>query len=155
MKNLKYFLLLLFLLSCGYSPIYQANQKSNFKLGVIEYSGDKEIGRSIIKNIERLKKNKTDNIYNVSLISSKKDVVATKDKKGNASSFKTTIIVDFYLDNASNNKNFKKKFIKETIYNSMDNKFELNQYKKNLEKNMISQILQDIRVFLNIIENDL
>tara|TARA_Y100001958_G_scaffold91343_1_gene62292 strand:- start:1557 stop:2024 length:468 start_codon:yes stop_codon:yes gene_type:complete len=155
MKNLKYFLLLLFLLSCGYSPIYQANQKSNFKLGVIEYSGDKEIGRSIIKNIERLKKNKTDNIYNVSLISSKKDVVATKDKKGNASSFKTTIIVDFYLDNASNNKNFKKKFIKETIYNSMDNKFELNQYKKNLEKNMISQILQDIRVFLTIIENDL
>ena len=155
MKNLKYFLLLLFLLSCGYSPIYQANQKSNFKLGVIEYSGDKEISRSIIKNIERLKKNKTDNIYNVSLISSKKDVVATKDKKGNASSFKTTIIVDFYLDNASNNKNFKKKFIKETIYNSMDNKFELNQYKKNLEKNMISQILQDIRVFLTIIENDL
>ena len=155
MKNLKYFLLLLFLLTCGYSPIYQANQKSNFKLGVIEYSGDKEISRSIIKNIERLKKNKTDNIYNVSLISSKKDVVATKDKKGNASSFKTTIIVDFYLDNASNNKNFKKKFIKETIYNSMDNKFELNQYKKNLEKNMISQILQDIRVFLTIIENDL
>ena len=155
MKNLKYFLLLLFLLSCGYSPIYQANQKSNFKLGVIEYSGDKEISRSIIKNIERLKKNKTDNIYNVSLISSKKDVVATKDKKGNASSFKTTIIVDFYLDNASNNKNFKKKFIKETIYNSMDNKFELNQYKKNLEKNMISQILQDIRVSLTIIENDL
>ena len=155
MKNLKYFLVFLFLLSCGYSPIYQANQKSNFKLGLIEYAGDKEIGRSIIKNIERLKKNKTDNIYNVSLISSKKDVVATKDKKGNASSYKITIIVDFNLNNASNNKNFEKKFIKETIYNSMDNKFELDQYRKNLEKNMISQILQDIRVFLTIIENDL
>tara|TARA_B100000900_G_scaffold43958_1_gene32751 strand:+ start:438 stop:905 length:468 start_codon:yes stop_codon:yes gene_type:complete len=155
MKNLKYFLVFLFLLSCGYSPIYQANKESNFKLGLIEYAGDKEIGRSIIKNIERLKKNDADNIYNVNFISSKRDIVATKDKKGNASSYKITIIVDFNLNNASNNKKFNKKFIKETIYNSMDNKFELNQYKKNLEKNMISQILQDIRVFLSIIENDL
>ena len=155
MKNLKYLFIFIFLLSCGYTPIYQANQKINFKLDEIKYSGDKEIGRSIVKNIERLKKNKTNNVYNVSLNSSKKNIVATKDKKGNASSYKITIIVDFYLDNPSNNKKFKKKFFKETIYNSMDNKFELNQYKKNLEKNLISQILQDINVFLNIIENEL
>ena len=37
----------------------------------------------------------------------------------------------------------------------MNNKFELNQYKLNLEKNMISQILQDINIFLSIIGNDL
>ena len=155
MKNFKYFLIFLFLLNCGYSPIYMAGQKSNFKLGGIEYSGDKEINRSIVRGIEKLKENETDNIYNARLNSVKKDIVVTKDKKGNASSYKFTIIVDFYLNNLSNNKNFKKKFIKETVYNSMDNKFELNQYKKNIEKNMISQILQDMRVFLSIIENDL
>tara|TARA_B100001027_G_scaffold199412_1_gene158126 strand:+ start:57 stop:524 length:468 start_codon:yes stop_codon:yes gene_type:complete len=155
MKNFKYFLLFLFLLSCGYSPIYQADQKSNFKLGLIEFSGEKEISRLIIRNLERLKNNKSSNVYNVNFISTEENIVATKDKKGNASSYKITIIVDFYLNNESNDKNFNKKFIKETIYNSMDNKFELNQYKKNIKKNMTSQILQDIRVFLNIIENDL
>ena len=155
MKNFKYFLLFLFLLSCGYSPIYQADQKSNFKLGVIEFSGEKEISRLIIRNLERLKNNKSSNVYNVNFISKEENIVATKDKKGNASSYKITIIVDFYLNNESNDKNFNKKFIKETIYNSMDNKFELNQYKKNIKKNMTSQILQDIRVFLNMIENDL
>ena len=155
MKNFKYFLLFLFLLSCGYSPIYQADQKSNFKLGVIEFSGEKEISRLIIRNLERLKNNKSSNVYNVNFISTEENIVATKDKKGNASSYKITIIVDFYLNNESNDKNFNKKFIKETIYNSMDNKFELNQYKKNIKKNMTSQILQDIRVFLNMIENDL
>ena len=155
MKNFKYFLLFLFLLSCGYSPIYQADQKSNFKLGVIEFSGEKEISRLIIRNLERLKNNKSSNVYNVNFISTEENIVATKDKKGNASSYKITIIVDFYLNNESNDKNFNKKFIKETIYNSMDNRFELNQYKKNIKKNMTSQILQDIRVFLNIIENDL
>ena len=155
MKNLKYFLLFLFLLSCGYSPIYQADQKSNFKLGLIEFSGEKEISRLIIRNLEKLKNNKSGNVYNVNFISTEKNIVATKDKKGNASSYKITIMVDFYLNNQSIDKNFNKKFIKETVYNSMDNKFELNQYKKNIKKNMTSQILQDIQVFLNIIENDL
>ena len=143
MKNLKYFLLFLFLLSCGYSPIYQADQKSNFKLGLIEFSGEKEISRLIIRNLEKLKNNKSGNVYNVNFISTEKNIVATKDKKGNASSYKITIMVDFYLNNQSNDKNFNKKFIKETVYNSMDNKFELNQYKKNIRKNMTSQILQD------------
>tara|TARA_Y100000287_G_scaffold150411_1_gene125770 strand:- start:342 stop:809 length:468 start_codon:yes stop_codon:yes gene_type:complete len=155
MKNLKYFLLFLFLLSCGYSPIYQADQKSNFKLSIIEFSGEKEISRLIFKNLERFKNNKSSNVYNVNFISTEENIVATKDKKGNASSYKITIIVDFYLNNESNDKNFNKKFIKQTVYNSMDNKFELNQYKKNIKKNMTSQIVQDIQVFLNIIENDL
>ena len=155
MKNLKYFLLFLFLLSCGYSPIYQADQKSNFKLSIIEFSGEKEISRLIFKNLERFKNNKSSNVYNVNFISTEENIVATKDKKGNASSYKITIMVDFNLNNESNDKNFNKKFIKETIYNSMDNKFELNQYKKNIKKNLTSQIVKDIQVFLNIIENDL
>ena len=155
MKNLKYLLVFLFLLSCGYSPIYQADHKSNFKLSIIEFSGEKEISRLIFKNLERFKNNKSSNVYNVNFISTEENIVATKDKKGNASSYKITIMVDFNLNNESNDKNFNKKFIKETIYNSMDNKFELNQYKKNIKKNMTSQIVQDIQVFLNIIENDL
>ena len=155
MKNFKYFLLFLFLFSCGYSPIYQADQKSNFKISMIEFSGEKQISRLIIRSLERLKNNESSNVYNVNFISAEENIVATKDKKGNASSYKITIMVDFYLNNQSNDKNFHKKFIKETVYNSMDNKCELNQYKKNIKKNMTSQILQDIRVFLNIIENDL
>ena len=46
-------------------------------------------------------------------------------------------------------------FTKETTFNSKKNKFELDQLKINLEKNMISQILQDINIYLNIIRNDL
>ena len=65
------------------------------------------------------------------------------------------IEVDFNLESKENNKIFSKKFIKQTTYNSMNNKFELSQYKLNLEKNMISQILQDINIYLNIIRNDL
>ena len=112
MKNLKYIFIFFFLLSCGYTPIYQTDQNSKIRLDMINYSGDKKLGRSITKGIERLK-------------------------------------------NKNNDKTFSKKFFKESTYNSMNNKFELNQYKLTEEKNMISQILQDINIYLNIIRNDL
>ena len=155
MKNLKYLFIFFFLLSCGYTPIYQTDQNSKIRLDIINYSGDKKLGRSITKGIERLKNNKSDNIYDLNLIGSKKEDVASKDKKGNISTYKMLIEVDFNLESKENNKIFTKKFIKETTYNSMNNKFELSQYKLNLEKNMISQILQDINIYLNIIRNDL
>ena len=155
MKNLKYLFIFFFLLSCGYTPIYQTDQNSKIRLDIINYSGDKKLGRSITKGIERLKNNKSDNIYDLNLIGSKRESVASKDKKGNISTYKMLIEVDFNLESKENNKMFSKKFIKETTYNSMNNKFELSQYKLNLEKNMISQILQDINVFLGIIGNDI
>ena len=155
MKNLKYLFIFFFLLSCGYTPIYQTDQNSKIRLDMINYSGDKKLGRSITKGIERLKNNKSDNIYDLNLIGSKKESVASKDKKGNISTYKMLIEVDFNLESKESNKTFSKKFIKETTYNSMNNKFELSQYELNLEKNMISQILQDINIYLNIIRNDL
>ena len=155
MKNLKYLFIFFFLLSCGYTPIYQTDQNSKIRLDIINYSGDKKLGRSITKGIERLKNNKSDNIYDLNLIGSKKESVASKDKKGDISTYKMLIEVDFNLESKENNKIFSKKFIKETTYNSMNNKFELSQYELNLEKNMISQILQDINIYLNIIRNDL
>jgi len=155
MKNLKYLFVFFFLISCGYTPIYQANQNSNIKLDTINYSGNKKLGRSITKGVERFKKNKSDNVYDLNFISSKKESIASKDKKGNISTYKLLIEIGFNLKNKETNKVFSKKFTKETTYNSMNNIFELSQYKLNLEKNMISQILQDINIFLSVIENDL
>ena len=155
MKNFKFFLIFLFLMSCGYSPIYQTNQKLNFKLDLINFSGDKKVGREIVKNIEELRKNKSENILNISFETFKTESIVTKDKKGNASSYKLSLKVDLDLVNKNTDKKFSKSFLKETTYNSMDNKFELKQYKTNLEKNMVSQILQDINIFFDTIQDDL
>ena len=87
MKNLKYLFIFFFLLSCGYTPIYQTDQNSKIRLDIINYSGDKKLGRSITKGIERLKNNKSDNIYDLKLFGSKRESVASKDKKGNISTY--------------------------------------------------------------------
>ena len=54
MKNLKYFFIFVFVLSCGYTPIYQTDQKLNIKLDTINFSGDKNINREIVKNLEKI-----------------------------------------------------------------------------------------------------
>ena len=155
MKNFKYFLIFLFLLSCGYSPIYQIKKGSNIKIDVINFSGDKNIGRQIVRGLENFRESDTKNIFDLDFNSFKKENVVTKDKKGNATRYELALTIDTYLTNKNSGKNYKKKFIKEMSYNSKKNKFELEQYKISIEKNMISLILQDINIFLRTIENDL
>ncbi len=155
MKNLKYIFIFVFLLSCGYTPIYQTDKKLNIKLETINSSGDKGINREIVKNLEKHNDNDTNNVFDLFINSNKKEDVVTKDKKGNATSYKLTLEININLSNISNNKNFTKKFIKDMSFNSKNNKFELDQYRSNLEKNMISQILQDINIYLRNLENDL
>ena len=145
----------MFVLSCGYTPIYQTDQKLNIKLNTINFSGDKNINRKIFKNLEKYRDSDTSNIFDLSINSSKREDIVTKDKKGNATSYKLTLEVDINLSDISNDKNFTKKFSKNMSFNSKSNNFELDQYRLNLEKNMISQILQDINIYLRNLENDL
>ena len=154
-KYLKYFLIFLFLYSCGYTPIYKVSQKSNFGLDKIIFSGDKKIGRKIEKNLEKFRSKETKNIFDADFVSSKTREVVTKDKKGDPSSFKLIIKVKLNLINKTNKKILEKSFIRETTFDSMDNKFELDQYTNNIEKNMIFNILEDMNIFFNILGNDL
>jgi len=154
-KNLKYFIIFLFLLGCGYTPVYQINKDSNIRIDTINFSGNKNIGRELIRGLDNFKKNDTKNIFDLDLNASKQESIVSKDKKGNATSYKLVLTVDAYFTNKTNNKNFEKKFTKETTFNSKNSKFELDQLKINLEKNMISQILQDISMFLGFVGNDL
>tara|TARA_Y100000813_G_scaffold179064_1_gene146555 strand:+ start:436 stop:903 length:468 start_codon:yes stop_codon:yes gene_type:complete len=155
MKNFKYLFIFVFVLSCGYTPIYQTDQRLNIKLDTIDFSGDKDINREIVKNLDKYRDSDTNNIFDLSINSTKKEDIVTKDKKGNATSYKLTLEVDINLSNISNDKNFTKKFSKNMSFNSKSNKFELDQYRLNLEKNMISQILQDMNFYLRNLKNDL
>tara|TARA_B100000575_G_scaffold89929_1_gene71415 strand:- start:300 stop:770 length:471 start_codon:yes stop_codon:yes gene_type:complete len=154
-KNLKYFLIFLFLMGCGYTPVYQIKKDSNIKIDTINFSGDRNIGREIIRGLENFKKSDAKNIFDLDLNTSKRESIVSKDKKGNATRYKLVLTVDAYFTNKINDKNYEKKFTKETTFNSKKNKFELDQLKINLEKNMISQILQDINIFLGFIGNDI
>ena len=155
MKNLKYLIIFIFFVSCGYTPIYKSDQISKFSLEIINHTGDKKIGRELQNNLQRFKDKKSNNIFDLNLTSTKREIIVSKDKKGDPSSYKIELEINLDLVGKNNDKKFSRKFIKGTTYNSMDNNFELNRYKKKLEKNLTSQILQEINNFLGIVGNDI
>ena len=155
MKSLKYLIVFIFFVSCGYTPIYQNDQISKFKLETINHTGDKKIGRELLNNLQRFKDNKSNNIFDIYLTSVKKESIVSKDKKGDPSSYKIELEINLDLIGKNNDEKFSKKFTKEATYSSTEHNFELNRYKKKLEKNLTSQILQEINNFFNIIQNDL
>ena len=70
MRSLKYLIIFIFFISCGYTPIYQTDEISKFKLGIINHSGDKKIGRELLNNLQRFKDKKSNNIFDINFISS-------------------------------------------------------------------------------------
>ena len=155
MRSLKYLIVFIFFTSCGYTPIYQTDQISKFKLGIINHSGDKKIGRELLDNLQRFKDKKSNNIFDLYLTSVKRESIVSKNKKGDPSSYKIELEVNLDLVGKNDSKKLSKKFIKGTTYNSIDNNFELSRYKKKLEKNLTAQILQEINSFFGLLQNDL
>ena len=175
-KKLVFILTLLAVTNCGYEPIYSKKETLNISINKIELIGDKKINRSIV-SFANLRETKNVNYsYNLNLNSSKKIEVVSKDSAGNVTSFKITIIVKFSLkdpndkDAAGNITTFKitiivkfslkdpndngtviksKNFRTSFIYNNKKNKFDLLQYEKIVEKNLVEKIAEEITIYIN------
>jgi len=150
MKTKKFTLLFIFifLTNCGYQPIYL--QKDNLKIFIneINLEGDKKINRKIMELTNLKKKNNGNPSYNLKLISNKDIKIVAKDKSGNASIYKTTVTVIFTLEDQ--NEIFKQKtFSSNFSYNDIINSFELSQYQKTIENNLINKIAEEIIIFIN------
>ena len=82
-------------------------------------------------------------------ISNKKIEVVARDNSGNATIYRTKITTTFSLEHEG--KIFKqKKFSSNFSYNNILNSFELSQYQKTIEENLINKIAEEIIIFINI-----
>ena len=148
MKKILYILILFALTGCGYEPIYVQKNLTNIEIKSIKLEGDKKINRKIISQIApKLSKNNA-LAYDLELNSNQFIDTVAKDSAGNTTTYRMTVEVDLFLK-GSNDKNKSKKFILSFTYNTRDNKFNLLQYQKNIENNLINKISQEIKIFLN------
>ena len=151
MKKILFLLIFFTLASCGYQPIYSKKDTLNISIKKIELVGDKTINRKII-SLANLKEGINENYsYNLTIDSRKNIETVAKDKSGNASVFKTTIIVKFYLKDPNNQDNIikTKNFTSSFSYNNITNKFDLSRYQKTIEINLIEGIVDEITIFIN------
>lgn len=144
-----FFILIILLTSCGYTPLYENKISNNFVFGKIELSGIKDINRRII-SMTSLKENSTNFNFTSLLLRSDKTIIETsKNTKGKADSFKMVINISITIKN--NNEIYKQNtFTEEFSYKNLDNKFDLSQYEKNIESNIINKISEKIIIYLNL-----
>ena len=148
-KFFTFLFLFIFLNNCGFQPIYVQKKTSKIYLSKVDFYGDKKINRKIMQltNLE-IKKNNNPS-YELKLSSNKNIEIVAKDKAGNVSIYRTTITVIFSLENQ--NEIYKKRtFTSNFSYNVMENSFELSQYQKNIENNLIDKIAEEILLFINL-----
>lgn len=151
-KNIIILLLITTLTSCGYEPIYL--KKNNLDLSIKDYEllGDKAINRKIVSLLNLKKSNKEKSWYTLKLDSKKLIESVAKNKAGDTTIFKLTLNIELIL--SQNDKLVKEKnFITSFTYNNIKNKFDLLQYQKNIEKNLIDKLAEEITIYLSF-KND-
>ena len=146
-KKIIILLLIATLTSCGYEPMF--SKKNSVDLSIKEYKllGDKAINRNIVSLLNLKKSNKKNSWYTLKLDSRKLIESVAKDKAGDTTIFRLTLSIELILsedDNLVKEKNFITSF----TYNNTKNKFDLLQYQKNIEKNLIDKLSEEIIIFL-------
>ena len=146
-KKITIIISFLLLLSCGYKPIFSSN-KANFSITEIKLFGKINIGSKIKKNLNIYKNAENKSIfYSLEINADQKQNVISKDAKGDPKIFEMQISIDLTIlenNKIKNKKNFKESF----TYNNSTNKFDLKQYEKNIEDNLIKKIITKITLYL-------
>tara|TARA_B110001452_G_C15031629_1_gene360450 strand:- start:217 stop:681 length:465 start_codon:yes stop_codon:yes gene_type:complete len=151
-KKFSYILIFFFLTSCGYQAIYSKKNNTSISINKIESIGDRNINRKIISLANLKERNNQNYSYDLTLSSTKIIEAVAKDKTGNTSVYKTTIVVEFYLKDPNNQDEIfkEKRFSSSFSYNNINNKFDLAKYQKNIKQNLIEKIAEEITIFLSL-----
>jgi len=144
-----FFILILFLTACGYTPLYENKTSNNFNFSQIELSGNKEINRRII-SLASFKEDSINFDFTTLILNNNKNIIETsKDAKGKAESYKMIIKVSIIIK--KNDDIYKQISVSEEFsYKNLDNKFDLSQYERNVENNILDKISEKILIYLNL-----
>ena len=147
MKKIFLILIILFLNSCGYTPLY-SSKDSNYKVISLKSNVSSSFTNYIQNSIKALSNENAEKKFNISFDYSEEITVILKDAKGDPSKNRLKIEIDLSLFDAKDNLITTKKFSENFEYNIDDNKFNLKQYEKNIKLNLIEEITKQILEFL-------
>tara|TARA_Y100000816_G_scaffold247373_1_gene196073 strand:+ start:849 stop:1301 length:453 start_codon:yes stop_codon:yes gene_type:complete len=149
---MKKILILFFLIltSCGYQPIYKANENTkNISINEVIYSGDQKINDKIYSKLPFILKKDDENLSKLSLESKKEIKITSKDSKGQAVSYRTVINVKILILDNNGDIIDQKVVQKNFSYNTDENKFKFKEYQENIDEDLINGVVDDIIIHLN------
>ena len=151
MKKLFLILILtLFVSQCGYEKIYSGK---NLNITIKNIKKDNNvINNELSKVLLGVLSNKTsENTYDLEIQSKKSINIKSKNSKGDPSVYVLKLETKIIAKDKANNE-YMNIFYEEMNYNNNDDKFELSQYVKEIEKVLIKETVEDIIAYLANIE---
>jgi len=147
-KLIPFFLIIIFLNNCGYTPKYALNKNINFSIELMELKGDREFNNSLKSKLTRYeKKDNSEKNYEIKLTSEYNKKIKSKDITGLAQEYELVIIVNAIVKSDSIDPKklvFEEKF---TI-NKFEDSFEEKKYEKIIKENFSTAILDRIISYL-------
>jgi hypothetical protein len=135
-KNIVIVCLILFLNSCGFTPIYLKKNDIKFSIEQVNYSGDRDLNNFLKINLDQYKNEKIDNKISIDAKSTYKKIILSKDGTGEVTNYQLEAEVIFLIK--SNNKEIK--ITERKIIDSMSDKFEEARYERSIKQNFASSI---------------
>jgi len=142
-------LVLFFIFSCGYQPIYLNKNTENFEFSKIVFDGENKINRKLINTLSLKQRENDKNLNEILLKTYFRIEETSKNSKGQVQSYRSTIVVDVII--SKNEKIVKnKKIVKNFSYVNKEKKFELVEYQNRIKENLIDEIIDELILFLNL-----
>ncbi len=148
MKNIILLIILISLSSCsGYKPIL-TSKDINFNILDIKVNENDRISNNIKKKLKIYSdQEQKENIISLEINSVKQVYAIAKDSKGDDSVYEMKVITNIEIINLDTD-NKKVKFEEKFSFNNQSNKFELEQYKKDIQNDLIDKIVE--KLILNL-----
>ena len=143
----KILIIFLFITACGYEPIYI--NKNTISFDKINLIGDEKINRKINSIILLNENNSSKPVKEITVESTKSIVEASKNPKGQTATYKSSIEIEVII---SNNGQIEKQrvFDESFTYNNLENKYNLFNYQKKIEDDLVNKIMEDLVIFINL-----
>jgi len=137
----------IFLNSCGYTPIY-SSKNFNFKFSSITNTKNDQLHQTVEKKLRNFSSKESQKTISIKINAKKKINVLAKDNRGDPSRYEMNINIDLetsYAQNQITTQSFQERF----NYKTDANRFNLNQYEKEIEDLLINKNIENIVVYLS------
>jgi len=141
-RNIILICILIFVSSCGYTPIYKNVSNNKYNIIIDNLEGDELINSEIFNNLNRYKDINSDKKFNINISTTSEKIDIVKDISGKTSNYLVNIVAQVEIKSSSTIKTL---VIKDDYnINNSENAFENLNYESSLKRNIASSFSQKI-----------
>ena len=145
-KKIYLLLIILILTSCGYTPIYNSSDKSDYKINIIEKSGDRLINNLIVSEIKSISNSQSNTIFNLKVNTVFEKIIISKDAKGTVSDYQLILRSNFVIRKGDKSKTIS--FVEKQDIKNTSDIFEQKNYEDTIKRNFVISLVRKLNLEL-------